>query len=116
MSAFESNSVINRIQELLAEREWSVYRLAKEADIPYSSLNNIFVRNNYPTIATLERICSGLGITMSEFFKDNTCPAKSDVYTAKEKDIIVTYRQLDNDDKKLFHAYLDGLAKRLSQI
>lgn len=115
MSAFEPNSVITRIRELLVEREWSVYRLAKEADIPYSSLNNIFVRNNCPTIATLERICSGFGITMSEFFKNDTRPAKVNVFTAKEKDIIVTYRSLDSDDKRLFHAYLDGLAKRISK-
>ena len=31
--------VIQHIQDLCKERSWTYYRLAKEADIPYSTLN-----------------------------------------------------------------------------
>ena len=33
--------------------------LAKESDIPYSSLNSLFLKNNQPTLSTLEKICKG---------------------------------------------------------
>ena len=42
--------VIQHIQDLCRERDWSYYRLAKESDIPYSTLNNMINRTNIPTI------------------------------------------------------------------
>ena len=41
--------VIQHIQDLCKERSWTYYRLAKEADIPYSTLNNMV--NRYPAEA-----------------------------------------------------------------
>lgn len=40
--------VIQHIQDLCKERSWTYYRLAKEADIPYSTLNNMVNRTNIP--------------------------------------------------------------------
>ncbi len=65
------NRVLQRIKSLMDERQWSLYKLAKESGIPYSSLNSLFQKNNQPTISTLERICNGFHITMSEFFSDS---------------------------------------------
>ena len=62
--------VIQHIQDLCKERNWSYYRLAKESDIPYSTLNNMMNRTNIPTIPTLQKLCDGFGITLSDFFQD----------------------------------------------
>lgn len=35
-----------------------------------STIGNIFRRNTVPSVATLETICKGFGITMSQFFAD----------------------------------------------
>lgn len=35
-----------------------------------STIGNIFRRNTVPSVATLETICRGFGITMSQFFAD----------------------------------------------
>ena len=48
------NDVLQKIKELMEERGWSLYKLAKESGIPYSSLNSLFQKNNQPTITTLE--------------------------------------------------------------
>ena len=62
-----------RIQQLLDERGWTMYRLTKEANIPWSTLRNIFKRNNDPSIYTLDCICKGFGMTLPQFFdEDNT--------------------------------------------
>ena len=61
---------LERLQELLAEREWTAYKLAKESGLPQSTITNLFNRNYDPSITTLEAICGGLGITMSQFFAE----------------------------------------------
>ena len=53
------NDTLMKIQKLMNERNWSLYKLAKESDIPYSSLNSLFLKNNQPTLSTLEKICKG---------------------------------------------------------
>lgn len=60
--------VLKHIDELMKQRGWVVNYLAKQADIPQSTLSGLFQRNNCPTIPTLEKICGAFGITMSEFF------------------------------------------------
>lgn len=57
-----------RIQNLMKERNISEYRLAKLSGLSQSTISNIFVRNTAPTIPTVEAICAGLGITLSQFF------------------------------------------------
>ena len=60
-----------RLRQLLAERGWTEYRLAKNSGLSESTLANIFRRNTVPSIATLETICKGFGITLSQFFADD---------------------------------------------
>lgn len=60
--------VKSRLQTLMDERGWTMYRLAKESDIPWTTLRNMMKRNTEPTIPTLESVCNGLGISMSQFF------------------------------------------------
>lgn len=60
-----------RLQQLLRERGWTEYKLSKECGLAQSTIGNIFRRNTVPTIETLEIICNGFGITMSQFFADD---------------------------------------------
>ena len=59
-----------RLRQLLKERGWSEYRLAKSCGLSESTIANIFRRNTLPSIATLETICGGFGITLSQFFAE----------------------------------------------
>ena len=59
-----------RLQQLLRERGWTEYKLSKECGLAQSTIGNIFRRNTVPSVATLETICKGFGITMSQFFAD----------------------------------------------
>lgn len=57
-----------RIKELMAERGWTDYRLAKEANLSHSTITNMFNRNKAPTPPTLEAVCQAFGITLAQFF------------------------------------------------
>ena len=63
-----------KINKLLDERNWSMYRLSKASKVSQSTLSNMFKRNNSPTINTLEDICKGFGITLSQFFAEDDEP------------------------------------------
>ena len=62
--------VLERLRRLLDERGWTEYRLAKNSGLSESTIANIFKRNTIPSLPTLEAICKGLGITLSQFFAD----------------------------------------------
>ena len=64
--------VNERIRALLAERGWTPYRLAKESGLSDGTVGNIFRRNTVPSMATLEALCSGLGITLAQFFAEDS--------------------------------------------
>ena len=59
-----------RLRRLLDERGWTEYKLSKVCGLSQSTLANIFKRNTVPSITTLEVICKGFGITLSQFFAD----------------------------------------------
>ena len=64
-------NTLERIKELIDERGWSMYMLSKASGVSQSSLSNMFNRNNDASISTLEEICRGLGITLSQFFAND---------------------------------------------
>ena len=106
------NTIIDRIQVLLEFNHWSLYKLAKEANLSYSSLNNIFNRRTCPSIITLEKICKGFNISLSEFFAFEENPLRSNTLTEEQQDLINSYEALSNKDKELLKAYLQGLRKK----
>ena len=111
--AMELNKTLVRINELLEQRNWTLYKLAKVSAIPYSSLNSLFQKNHQPTINTLEKICAGFHITMAEFFSDDT-PLQPDTYdiTPDELDMIHHVRKLGKHDRQLMSGFLGLLTKK----
>lgn len=71
-----------RIKQIMKSKNISEYRLAKLSGLSQSTISNIFNRNTAPTIPTIEAICNGLGISMSQFFADDT---QCDVYLSREQ-------------------------------
>jgi len=60
-----------RIMELCRQRGITVNRLATISGITQSTLNNIVSgRNHSVTVSTVQKICDGLDMTISDFFSD----------------------------------------------
>lgn len=88
------DKIVERIQELCTHKHISLYRLAKNAELPYSSLNNILHRRTCPTVNTLERLCKGLNVSLSEFFDFEIYPVRNEQLTAEEEELINKYKNL----------------------
>lgn len=106
--------VLQKITQLLSQRDWTLYRLAKEAEISYSTLSNSFQRNNVPSVTTLMRVCDGFGITLSEFFDEDGITVKQ--LTVSDQNLLAEFHRLPRSDKKLVKAYVQGLLKTGSII
>lgn len=63
-------NVIERIDMLMKERNWSDYKLSVESGLSSSTIANIHRRHSIPSIPTLETICDAFGITLSQFFSE----------------------------------------------
>ena len=58
-----------RIEELCAERNITLNKLAIISGITQSTLNNIISgRNKSTTVSTIKKICDGIEISIVEFF------------------------------------------------
>ena len=62
-------AVRERIAELCEEKHITINKLANISGITQSTLNNIMSgRNNSTTISSIQKICDGLEITVTDFF------------------------------------------------
>ena len=50
---------LDRISQLMEERNWTKYKLAQECGMSLSTVANMFRRNTAPTVATIESIVNG---------------------------------------------------------
>lgn len=60
-----------RVKELADERSLSLFQLARNSGVSYSTLKNAEDRGGQLSVDTIERLCTGLGITMAEFFTES---------------------------------------------
>ncbi|MBE6778286.1 MAG: helix-turn-helix transcriptional regulator [Ruminococcaceae bacterium] len=64
-------AVAQRIEALCREHDISINKLCTISGVTQSTVNNIVSgRNNSATVATVKKLCDGLGITIETFFAD----------------------------------------------
>ena len=64
-------AVAKRIDFYLSERGISLYRLAADAGLPVSTLQNLYRgHTKSPTVAVILKLTQTLGISIGEFFDD----------------------------------------------
>ena len=62
--------ILGRIERERLSRGWSENALAENSGLTQSTISTWRRRNLQPNVASLEKICSGLGISLSQFFQD----------------------------------------------
>ncbi len=63
-----SFDVLSKIQTERQKRGWTEYALAMNSDLSQSTISSWYRKDMEPSLASLEKICNGLGITLSQFF------------------------------------------------
>lgn len=99
-------NVLERITQLRMERGWSEYQLAEAADITQSTISSWYRKSMLPSIGSLEKICNGFGITMSEFFDDGR---EAIPITDEQKQLLNGWERLSPKQRKMLIQFLESL-------
>lgn len=101
--------VAKRIQELCKKKNMTMYRLAQKTELRQSTISNIMRRKTLPNLVTLEKICDGLGISLSQFFQEG-----DDIVslTDEQKHVLDAWITLSEEDKKLIKTYAQGIMRK----
>lgn len=97
-----------KFRDLLSTKGWTSYRLAKESGLSQSTIINIYKRSSVPSIDTLEAICKGFGITLSQFFTEG----ESVELTPELKEVFEGWTKLTPDEKELVLNMIKTLNKK----
>ncbi len=91
--------VLAEITRLRLQRNWSEYELAQHSGLAQSTISNWYRKKQIPTIPTLEKVCCGFGITLSQFFA-----SEDDVVslTVEQKQLLDCWAALTDTQQALF--------------
>ena len=82
--------ILGRIEQERLSRGWSEYALAENSGLTQSTISTWRRRNLQPNVASIEKLCSGYGITLSQFFQE-----EEPVYlTNEQKEILDLWAKL----------------------
>lgn len=104
----DKNIIIQRILDLCSQKHYSLYRLAKESNIPNTTLTNMVRTDTMPTFPTIQKICKGLDISIPQFFMSEDYFQS---LTDNQREILRLWESLDKKQRLQAMAYLEGLAQ-----
>ena len=97
-------NVLAEITRLRLERGWNEYELAKHCGLSQSTISTWYRKNQTPTIQTLDKVCKGLGISLSQFFAEGSDAVS---LTPEQKDMLDNWSALNIQQKssKTVHCF-----------
>ena len=100
-------TIIEKIEQLNAERGWSLYELSKRTNIAEATIYTWKRKNKTPSIPVLEKICTTYGITLFQFFQD----IGDNSLTIEQKEVLRMWSTLETEEKILIKNLIEYLIK-----
>ena len=94
--------IADKITSLCEKRDISKYRLSQLSGIFQSSLGRIMAQENLPSLITLEKICTALGVTLSQFFQEGN----SENLTEEQKEVLKIWNDLSTNEQETVMFFL----------
>lgn len=98
-------NVTERLDQLMKERNMTIYSLAKASGLHWQTIKNLFLKKSNPSVATMTCICHGLGITMSQFFAEEDETAIT--LTAEQEYLLRRWNNISKGEKEIISDMLD---------
>ena len=95
--------ILKEITRLRLSRNWSEYELARRSNLSPSTISTWYRKNQTPTIPSLEKICKGLGITLSQFFAEGEDTLS---LTQEQREMLDSWSSLNEKQQEIFLALL----------
>jgi len=100
--------ILNKIKLERLNRNWSEYTLAKNSGIPQSTISSWYRKNMQPSVASIEKICIGFGISLSDFF-ENSGPISREHLTEEESLLYEYWSRLTPRQRRAFLSLLSTM-------
>lgn len=100
--------VLARITKLRLNRGWTDYELAKRSGLPQSTISSWYTKNMMPSVSSLENICKGLGISMSQFFLEEDS-GEATILSRQQHRLLAYASRLDPDQYESLLSFLERL-------
>ena len=91
--------ILAEITRLRLNRNWSEYQLAQHSGISQSTISTWYRKNQVPTIQTLEKVCLGFGITLSQVLANDDDAVS---LTESQKELLDCWAALTETQQALF--------------
>jgi len=95
--------VVKKIYDLMEQRNWTTYELAKQSGLSQSTISSFFSRHTVPSIETLNSICEAFDISLSIFFYESDTESLSNEFVLK-------FSKLKKEDKKIIISLINRLS------
>lgn len=82
--------ILGKIEQERLARGWTEYMLAESSGLTQSTISTWRRNNLQPNVASIEKICNGLGITLAQFFNES----ETAILTAEQKSILDLWKKL----------------------
>ena len=89
--------VIQKIEKLRTQRDWTIYKLSTESGVYQSTLATMYERNTPPKLDTLQCICEAFNLTLAQFFLEDE---QIEVLSEQEKSLLESFRKLSPKKQK----------------
>ncbi len=91
--------ILAEITRLRLQRGWNEFELAKFSNISQSTISTWYRKKQVPTVTSLEKICKGFGITLSQFFAEGE---DTIALTQEQRDLLDNWSSLTSKQREIF--------------
>lgn len=100
-------NVLERITKMREERHWTEYQLAEKSGLTQSTISSWYRKGMFPTIPSLMKICDAFGISIAQFFLDDS--DRTILLTDKQFALLTAAAKLDTEQYDSLLHFLDTL-------
>ena len=88
-----------RLRQMRKSKKFSIYRLHEITGLSQGHISELEKGKNQPTIETLQRLLTPMGISLSEFFNEND---EISYLNEREKELVATFRAMPDESAELY--------------
>lgn len=88
-----------RLRQMRKSKKFSIYRLHVITGLSQGHISELEKGKNQPTIETLQRLLTPMGISLAEFFNED---ADVSYLNDREKELVEAFRAMSDDSAELY--------------
>lgn len=100
-------NILDKITEMREERHWTEYQLAEKSGLTQSTISSWYRKDMLPSIPSLIKICDAFGVSISQFFLENT--SETVLLNERQQKLLDAAARLNNEQYNALIHFLQML-------